>query len=103
MKNFLLLLIITIAISFTAQSQNKLLWYTFDPDFISGDTVLDESGNGNNALMVNGANADSKGFVRIKDSAYLDVHSSVIDGLDDFTIYMRVYMAHLHTGSPKSV
>ncbi len=95
MKNFLLFFLFVAVISFSAKSQSKLLWYTFSSDYISGNTVLDESGNGNNALMINGAIADSKGVLKLNDSAYLAV-PPVINGLNDFTIYMKLSVSTSH-------
>jgi hypothetical protein len=95
MKNFLLFLFI-ILISLSAKTQNLLLNYTFYPWDVQGDTIIDISGNGNDALMIGGAYIVG-GAVKVGEDStdYLDV-PPVINGLNDFSIVIKITVQNFH-------
>lgn len=100
-----LFLFVTVAlISFRGHSQNPIqnpiLEYTFNSDDYAGDTVKDDSGNGNNGLLV-GAFTKHHAIVKFKPDSigYVKAPATAIDGLNDFSILIKAELVNYNHDS----
>ena len=89
--------------TFSSPGQDLLVHYDFSTSY--DDTVPDLSGNGNDGILYGGAYIQEGGFLHVgfTDSDFMSVPPEVLNGLQDFTIRIKVRTMHFNSGSQSSM
>ncbi len=95
--------LLAMLLSVAATAQNLTVKYTFSS--YSGNTVFDESGNGNDGTMYGGAHivsiVNSGGVLLAGKTAadYMSIPAAALNGLQDFSVKMKVRVVKVHTAA----